>query len=421
MRDPGGDIHYDPFGPVTMTDPLPVYRALRDRYRAYPLPQYDAVALPRFADVWEVSRNRADFSIVEGPVSHRERLLAHNDGAPVTSRPDPDAPITSFSMLDPPDHTVLRGAVAPAFTPGALRRREADVRADVQARLAALVPGGRFDVVRDLAAPVATAATCAQLGLTDVDPDRITDLVNTFARRDGTTPGISPVGHAAMGELAAMVLAEVRAQRAGGTPTPVVAALAALELGGRRLTEVEITTQLTTMVIGGVESLPKVIGAGARLLAAHPDARTGIAADPGRAAAAFEEVLRLAVPLQFGTRTLRRDLEVAGVPMRAGQRVLLLYVSANRDEREFPDPDRFDVDRRPERHLGFGTGVHFCIGAHAARQAGVILLQELCRRVRDWTVDLDGVEWPPSEFQTGATAVPIEVTVAGSGGRPGRR
>jgi len=421
MRDPGGDIRYDPFGPDVMTDPYPVYRALREAHRAYPLPQYGAVALPRFADVWEVSRNRADFSIVEGPVSHRDRLLVHNDGAPVTTRPDPAAPVTSFSMLDPPDHTVLRGAVAPAFTPGTLRRREADVRADVRNRLETLVPRGRFDVVRDLAAPVATNATCAQLGLRDVDPARITELVNTFARREGTTPGISAAGQAAMVELATMVAAEVHDQLAGGAPTPVIAALAALDLAGRPLTEVEITTQLTTMVIGGVESLPKVIGAGARLLAAHPDARTGVATDPGRAAAAFEEILRLAVPLQFGTRTLRRDLEVAGVPMRAGQRVILLYASANRDAREFPDPDRFDPDRRPERHLGFGTGVHFCIGAHAARQAGVILLQELCRRVRDWTVDLDGVERLPSEFQAGDTAVPVEVTVAGSGGRPGRR
>jgi cytochrome P450 len=421
MPDPGGDIRFDPFGPDVMTDPYPVHRALRDAFRAYPLPQYDAVALPRFADVWEVSRNRTDFSIVEGPVSHRERLLVRNDGPPVAARAGPDAPVTTFSMLDPPHHTVLRAALAPAFTPGALRRTEAAVRADVGTRLDALVPRGRLDVVRDLAAPVATAATCRQLGLRDVDHDRVTALVNAFARRDGTVPGISAAGQAAMVELAATVGADVHAQLADGTPGPVVAALAALDLDGRPLTEVEITTQLTTMVIGGVESLPKVIGAGARLLAAHPGVRAALAADPARVPAAFEEVLRLAVPLQFGTRTLVRDAEVAGVPMRAGQRVILLYGSANRDEREFPDPDRFDVDRRPERHLGFGTGIHFCIGAHAARQAGVILLEALCARIPGWTVDEAGVERRPSEFQVGDTAVPIEFTTPGSGGRRARR
>ena len=202
----------------------------------------------------------------------------------------------------------------------------------------------------------------------------------------------------------------VRAQLASGAPSPVVAALAALAIDDRRLTEIEIVTQLTTMVIGGVESLPKVMGGGARLLAAHPDQRAALVADRSRAPGAFEEILRLKVPLQFGTRTLIRDADVAGERMRAGQRVIVLYISANRDEREFPDPDRFDISRKPERHLGFGTGVHFCIGAHAARLEGIVLLQELLARVPEWTVDEDGIERLPSEFQIGDTAVPIEFT-----------
>jgi cytochrome P450 len=316
-------------------------------------------------------------------------------------------------MLDPPRHTALRGAIAPAFTPGAIRRTEADMRAQARALLDELVPRGRFDVVRDLAAPVATAATCAQLGLADVDLPRITALVNTFARRHGTVPGISAEGQAAMVELGGMVAAAAHAQLVSDAPTPVVAALAALEIDGRHLTEIEIVTQLTTMVIGGVESLPKVMGGGARLLAAHPEQRAALVADPSRAPAAFEEILRLRVPLQFGTRTLIRDAEVAGERLRAGQRVIVLYISANRDEREFPDPDRFDIDRKPERHLGFGTGVHFCIGAHAARLEGIVLLQELCARVAEWEVDEAGVERLPSEFQIGDTAVPIQFTPSG--------
>lgn len=398
-------VDYDPFGPAAMTDPLPIYRELRARYRAYPLPQYDAVALPRFADVWEVSRDRERFSIVEGPVSHRERLVAHNPGPPDLTPPDP---LPSFSMLDPPRHTALRGAIAPAFTPAATRRTEADLRAQARRLLDELVPRGRFDVVRDLAAPVATAATCAQLGLRGVDEGRITELVNTFARRDGTTPGISAAGQAAMAELGALVGAALHEQLASGDRAPVVAALAALEVDGRHLTEVEILTQVTTMVIGGVESLPKVIGGGVRSLAAHPDQRAALVADPGAVPGAFEEILRLHLPLQWGIRTLLRDAEVAGHVMRAGQRVMLLYVSANRDEREFPEPDRFDVTRRMGRHLGFGHGVHFCIGAHAARLEGVVLLQELLARIPEYTVDEAGVERLPSEFQIGDTAVPIE-------------
>src|SRR3954465_14963348 len=118
-------VEYDPFGPAAMSDPFPIYRELRAQFRAYPLPQYDAFALPRFADVWEASRDRTHFSIVEGPVSHRERLLVHNHGAP--ERPAPD-PMGSFSTVDPPRHTTLRGAIAPAFTPGAVRRGEDAMR-----------------------------------------------------------------------------------------------------------------------------------------------------------------------------------------------------------------------------------------------------------------------------------------------------
>jgi cytochrome P450 len=398
-------VDYDPFGPAAMTDPLPIYRELRAQFRAYPLPQYDAFALPRFADVWDASRDRTHFSIVEGPVSHRERLLVHNDGAPDRTPPEPMA---SFSTVDPPRHTTLRGAIAPAFTPGAVRRGEDAMRAQARALLEELVSHGRFDVVRDLAAPVATVATCAQLGVPELDAPRVTELVNTVARRDGLNPGIGPEGQQAMGELARMTAGAVHAQLAHGEPTPVVAALHTLEVDGRRLTEMEIATQLTTMVIGGVESLPKVIGGGVRSLAAHPDQRAALAGDLGRVPAAFEEILRLHLPLQFGTRTLLEDAEIAGTPMRAGQRVMLLYVSANHDDAEFPDADRFDIDRTMDRHLGFGHGVHFCIGAHSARLEAIVILQELLALVPEYAVDESGVERLPSEFQIGDTAVPIE-------------
>lgn len=398
-------MDYDPFGPAAMTDPFPLYREMRARYRVYPLPQYDAYALPHFADVWDASRDRTNFSIVEGPVSHRERMLVHNDGAPDTSAPEP---MTSFSMQDPPRHTQLRGAIAPAFTPGAVRAGEAAMREHARSLLDELMPRGRFDVVRELAAPVATVATCTQLGLSELDAAAVQELVNRFARRVGTTPGIGPDGQQAMVELGTMIATAVHEQIAGGDPCPVVAALASIEVAGRPLTEMEITTQVTTMVIGGVESLPKVIGGGVRSLAAHPDQRAALAADLTRVPAAFEEILRMHLPLQFGARTLIQDAVVAGQPMRAGQRVFLLYLSANRDDAEFPEPDRFAIDRKMDRHLGFGHGVHFCIGAHSARLEAIVILQELLARVPEYAIDEAGVERLPSEFQIGDTAVPIE-------------
>ena len=394
-----GVVEYDPFSAAVMTDPYPVYRALRREHRAYPLPQYDAVALTRFADVWEVSRDRERCSIVEGPVGRREALLVHHAGPPT---PVLD-PVPSYSMADPPVHTVLRGAQAAPFTPAAVRRREDDTRAHARALLDRLVPSGRFDVVRDFAAPVAARSTCAALGLAGLDDDRLVDLVNASARRDGLVPGMSDAGRAAMGELAGMVAERVRA----GVGDGPLAALAAVEVDGRRLGADEIASQVTTTLVGGVESLPKVIGAGVRALAAAPDQRARLVAEPAAVPAAFEECLRLFVPLQFGVRTLVVDAEVAGERLRAGQRVFLLYACANRDDAEFPAAERFDVTRRIERHLGFGHGLHFCIGAHAARQQGTVLLGELLARVPEWEVDEAGVVSPPSEFQQGAVRVPI--------------
>jgi cytochrome P450 len=132
-----------------------------------------------------------------------------------------------------------------------------------------------------------------------------------------------------------------------------------------------------------------------------------LAADPAGVANGFEEIMRLDAVLQWVGRTVLADTEVAGARMRAGQRVFLLLVSANHDEREFPDPERFDVRRAFTRTLVFGHGTHFCIGAHAARLEGRILFEELLARIPEYTVDEAGIERPPSEFQVGCTALPV--------------
>jgi len=188
----------------------------------------------------------------------------------------------------------------------------------------------------------------------------------------------------------------------------VQAEMADAEGGTRVLSDDEAANFALLLIAAGTETVARLLGWSAILLDQHPDQRAALVADPSRMPAAFEEILRLNVPLQFGTRTLVRDAVVAGEPMRAGQRVIVLYISANRDAREFVDPDRFDIRRRPERQLGFGTGIHFCIGAHAARLEGIVVLQELLARVPHWEVDVSGVERLPSEFQIGDTAVPIE-------------
>ncbi len=175
------------------------------------------------------------------------------------------------------------------------------------------------------------------------------------------------------------------------------------------LTDREIAEQLVTLFVGGSETLPKVVAGGAYQLWKDPDQRRALVADLTAVPRAFEEVLRYELPLQFIGRTLLVDAEVAGESMRAGQRLVLLLICANRDEHEFTDPERFDSTRRMERNLGLGHGVHVCIGAHVARLEGAVMLQELLARFPHYEVDDSDLQREASEFHVSWAELPVVV------------
>lgn len=403
-------VEYDPFSVEAMTDPHPIYRLLRDESPVHHLPQYDAWALSRFGECWQVLHDREHFSIVEGPVFHRDRLLRHLDGPPDTAV---GRPVPSFSMIDPPVHTALRQAMFGAFTPRATRLRQTTIDDVVAARIEALDGSTRFDVIADLAGPVAVTTTLAFLGLPTDDGLRLGTLVNTFARREPGRPGLTDAGVEAHRALHAILTGLVRSQpnrgsREPGAPPDLVTMLRRHD--GGSLSDEEIATQLVTLLVGGVETLPKIVAGGLLRLSRLAEQRAELHADPDLVPRAFEEIMRLEGVLQFVGRTLVRDTVIGGQPMRAGQRVLVLLQSANRDEREFPDPDRFSIHREIPRQLGFGHGVHFCIGAHPARAVGVALVQGVIGRWPRYEVDLSAAERPPSEFQIGWTRLPLVVS-----------
>ncbi len=407
-------VEYDPFSPEVMADPYPIYRELRARHRAFYIDEYDAWALPRFDDVWSVLADRERFSIVEGPVFHRDRLLRHNDGAPDTSF---QRPVRSFSMLDPPHHTRLRQAMIDPFRPRAVARLEDDVRALAVAQLDALAGQDGFDVRHDYASPVAAAVAARLIDVPMSDGVALVTLVNRYVQREPGEAGISAAGMAARREIDDYLggfVAARRRRRAGPATAPgrgdrpdIVEGLLAFDGGSGPLDDAEVIDQLVTLFIGGTETLPKVVAGGAYQLWRHPEQRAAVVADRALAVPAFEEMLRYELPLQFVGRTLLVDAEIAGVPMRAGQRVVLVLISANRDEREFDEPERFDVHRRMERHLGLGHGAHVCIGAHVARLEGVVMLRELLARHPRYDVDASALEREASEFQVGWVSMPI--------------
>jgi cytochrome P450 len=398
-------LDYDPFSAAAMTDPYPLYRELRATHPMFPLPRYDAFALSRFQDVWGVIEDAARFSIAEGPVFSPE-VVSHPGDA---STLEPWQPARSFASWDPPAHTGLRQALHAHFRRGAVAGLEATARRIVRERLAALCPRGRFDVVGDLASPVAVGVSCQILGLPPEDGPRLARWSHRSQRRAPGRAGMSEDGLTAQAELHAYMVEHVRQRRAAPAPAlAVIEALVGAELEGRRLSDPDVATQLVTLFVGGAETVPKILAGGVHDLARHPDQRAALAADGALVPGAFEEMVRHQGVLQSIGRTAKTDLEIDGRRVRRGQRLFLLLQSANRDEREFEDPDRFDVRRRPRRHLGFGHGPHHCIGIHLARLEGRVVLEELLRRVPEWEIDAAGLERPPSDFQIGFTALPIE-------------
>jgi cytochrome P450 len=397
---------YDPFSVEVMTDPYPVYGELRERAAVVALPDYDAFALTRFDDVWRVLTDRDRFSIFEGPVFHREALLRHHDGPP---DPTVAKPVPTFSMLDPPVHTQLRQAMLGPFRPRAVGPMEDTIRRFARERLDLLATRDAFDVRHDYASPVAAQVAALQLGFPVEDAELLVSWVNAFVERDPDVPGISDAGQAAHVELHEYLVdlvAERRATRSDG-PGDLIDDLCEHAGPHGALDDSEIATQLSTLFIGGSETLPKTIAGGAYELWRAPDQRAALVASRDAVAGAFEEMLRHQLPLQFVGRTLTVDAEVAGVEMRAGQRVVLLLICANRDELEFDEPERFDAARAIERHLGFGHGVHVCIGAHVARLEGVVLVQELLARFPRYDVVEDGLSREVSEFHVGWARMPI--------------
>ncbi len=348
------DVGYDPFSVEVMTDPYPVYRELRARHRVAPLPAYDAHALTRFDDVWRVLTDRDRFSIFEGPVFHREALLRHHDGPPDTSV---GTPVPTFSMLDPPVHTQLRQALLGPFRPRAVVPMEDTVRQFARERLDQLVEQGEFDVRHDYASPVAAQVAALQLGFPVEDAELLVGWVNAFVAREPDVAGISEAGQAAHVELRDYLVDLVAERRAtgGDGPRDLIDELCGHIGPHGPLDDAEIAVQLSTLFIGGSETLPKTVAGGAYELWRNPDARARLVAHPDEVIGAFEEMLRHQLPLQFVGRTLLLDTEVAGVEMRAGQRVVLLLICANRDELEFDDPERFDATPRSTVISASGT------------------------------------------------------------------
>jgi cytochrome P450 len=399
---------YHPFDPAVMADPRPFYRALRDHHPVYHIEDLDTFALSRFDDIWEVlAINDGTFVASEGTLPSAA-VLAHRNDGPV---PDPPLhPLPFHANFDAPLYDDVRRCTAGQFRPKSAATLQDRIRELANQRLDELLPRGSFDLTQEYGGIVAASIVCELVGL---PTDLAAEVLATVNAGSLAEPGSGvEVANARPGYLDYLipVVARVRAGEHDG-PLPIVENLLAYRLpDGSPLTDAEVAVQMLGVFIGGTETVPKIVAHGLWELSRHPDQLTAVRDDPtANVEVAREEIIRYCAPAQWFARTVRRPFTIHDTEIRPGQRIISLLASANRDEREYPDPEAFIWDRRIERSLAFGRGQHFCLGYHLARLEISVLLQEWLRRVPDYRIDGAAARRPPSSFQWGWNTVPVEV------------
>lgn len=284
-------------------------------------------------------------------------------------------------FADPPRHTRLRGLVSTAFTPRVVEGLRGLVQVIVDELLARVTPAGQLDVIADLAVPLPTMVIAELLGVPRRDCDRLKAWSDDFAAFIGGPVGRDGVGRAddAVRELSAYFSqAAERWRREPGDN--LISGLVAAEGQGDSLTSEELLATCMVLLVGGHETTTNLIGNGLLALLRHPQQLRRLRNNPALIGPAVEELLRYDSPAQMTTRLAHEDLTLGGARIGAGQLVKLWLGAGNRDPARFPEPDRLDLGRTDNRHLSFGYGHHFCVGAALARLEGQVALATLVER-----------------------------------------
>jgi cytochrome P450 len=401
---PGADLVYDPYDDVIDAAPHGVWRRLRDEAPLYYNEQYDFYALSRFADVMAASLDWHTYSSARGTV------LEMIDTAPPDATAGADRSFGMMIFMDPPRHDELRRLVSRAFTPRRVAALEDRTRELCAQFLDPQIDGAGFDYLEDFAARIPAMLIGALLGVPNEDQDQLRVWGDLMMRYE---PEPSPEKTEGVANLMAYLGAMVRDRR-DRPRDDMVSDLLAAEITRddgttRRLSLDEVLAFFTLLQLAGSETTARLLGWAAVLLARHPDQRATLVASPDLVPNAVEELLRYEAPSPIQARFVTRDVEWHGQVVPAHSKLALLTGSAGRDERQFADADRFDVTRSFDRHVTFGYGVHFCLGANLARLEGRIVIDETLARFPEWTVDEAKVEMVRTSTVRGPGRVPVTI------------
>jgi cytochrome P450 family 142 subfamily A polypeptide 1 len=374
-------------------DPFPAFAWMRAEAPAY----FDEVAgvwgITRYADIKEISKDPDTFSNAGG------------------IRPDSDA-LPMMIDFDAPEHVRRRRLVSEGFTPRRIRESEEGIRTVCDAIIDRVCEQGSADFVADIAAPLPMIVIGNMLGVAPEDRDALLGWSDDMLKALGS-PDPTAMDRAALAamEYAEYITAVAEQRRRDNQTEDLIGTLVHAEIEGDKLDESSVIYESLLILIGGDETTRHVISGGMYELLTHPDQFALLAAERDRLPLAVEEMLRWVTPIKNMARQVTRDVDLHGQTITKGQKLLLLYPSANRDETVFEDPERFDMTRTPNDHMAFGFGSHFCLGNRLARMELQIMFDRLLERLPDLALATDA-ELPKraANFVSGYETMPVTFT-----------
>lgn len=388
-------------------DPFPMYRALRDHDPVQHVRTGDSAqdyyVMSRHADIWSAARDHQTFSSAQGlTVNYGElEMIGLADNPPMV-------------MQDPPVHTEFRKLVSRGFTPRQVESVEPKVREFVIERVEGLRANGGGDIVAELFKPLPSMVVAHYLGVPEEDRGQFDGWTDAIVAANTTEGGIGgaleTLGDALGGMMSyfTALIERRRVEPADDTVSHLVSA--GVGADGDIAGVLSILAFTFTMVTGGNDTSTGMLGGSVQLLHRNPDQRRMLVENPELIPDSVDEFLRLTSPVQGLARTTTRDVTVADTTIPEGRRVLLLYGSGNRDERQYgPDAAELDITRRPRNILTFSHGAHHCLGAAAARMQSRVALEELLTRIPDFEVDEDNVVWAGGSYVRRPLSVPFTV------------
>ncbi len=401
-------VMFNPMLAAFRTDPYAAYKGMRD---VDPILWQDLMQgwlVTGYDDVQAILKDHAHFS--------SERSRSNNPLVTrLTEQSDPSLMRRTATMLsiDPPDHTRMRNLVNKAFTPRVVEAMRPHIQEIADSLLDAVADPNRLDIVKDLAIPLPIIVIAEMLGVSPSEREQFkvwsTDIAGVLGSGGEAQDTMERARSSS--EALAEYFAGIIEERRRAPREDLISALIAARDRSDVLSQDELLATCVLLLVAGNETTTNLIGNGMLALLRHPEQRRRLQDDPSLIAAAVEEMLRYDGPVQATSRVPVEDLDFRGKHFKQGQVVITFLGGANHDPAQFPEPERFDISRQDNHHLGFGQGIHYCLGAPLARVEGQIAVNTLLRRFPDPEPDFEQPEWGPSFILRGLRSLPVRTKV----------